>query len=141
MVRGDIVVNECEFVSAEACRRVICALQALQVGKPETVALTPPTPTSGTDWLCAGNARLPYGERLTLAMPHVDAMPTAQALLSLAPALFQAGLAVPADQAMPLYVRDKVAHTTAEREVIKAEKWALQEAASGNPAELKAAAT
>ena len=29
---------------------------------------------------------------------------------------------------MPLYVRDKVAHTTAEREVIKAEKLAAQAA-------------
>jgi tRNA threonylcarbamoyladenosine biosynthesis protein TsaB len=109
-----------------------CAVQDLQVGKPETVSLTAAAQASGGDWLCAGNARVPYGERLPLAMPHVDALPTAQALLRLAPALFQAGLAVPAEHAMPLYVRDKVAHTTAEREVIKAEKWALQIAASGH---------
>jgi tRNA threonylcarbamoyladenosine biosynthesis protein TsaB len=30
-------------------------------------------------------------------------------------------MAVPADQAMPLYIRDKVANTTAEREVMKAQ--------------------
>ena len=104
------------------------AVQALQVGKPETVVLTASAPASGVDWLCAGNAFKAYGERLPLAMPHVDALPTAQALLRLAPALFQAGQAVPAEQAMPLYVRDKVAHTTAEREVIKAEKLAAQAA-------------
>ena len=31
------------------------------------------------------------------------------------------GLAVSADQAMPLYIRDKVANTTAEREALKAQ--------------------
>ena len=33
----------------------------------------------------------------------------------LAPALLAAGQAVPAAQALPLYIRDKVAQTTAER--------------------------
>ena len=51
---------------------------------------------------------LPSGER-------VHALPTAAALLRLAPVLFAAGRAVPAEQAMPLYIRDKVAQTTAER--------------------------
>ena len=37
------------------------------------------------------------------------------ALLGLAPALWAAGQAVPPEQALPLYVRDKVAQTTAER--------------------------
>ena len=113
------------------------AFQDLQVGKPETVTLTPTTLASGVDWLCAGNAFASYGERLPVDIPRAVAMPTAQALLRLAPALFQAGLAVPAEQAMPLYVRDKVANTTAERQVLKAEKLAAQlddqAAASGNP--------
>ncbi len=116
------------------------ALQDLQVGKPETVALAPDTLASGVDWLCAGNAFVSYGERLPVdmhrAVSRVVAMPTAQALLRLAPALFQAGLAVPAEQAMPLYVRDKVANTTAEREILKAAKMAehiAAQAASGNP--------
>ena len=39
-----------------------------------------------------------------------------EALLRLAPGLLTAGAAVPAREAMPLYVRDKVARTTAERE-------------------------
>lgn len=39
----------------------------------------------------------------------------AAALLSLAGALWRAGAAVEADQALPLYLRDKVALTTAER--------------------------
>mgnify|MGYP006201328761 CR=1 FL=1 len=49
------------------------------------------------------------------------ALPTAAALLRLAPALWAQGLAVSAEQAMPLYIRDKVANTTAEREVLKAQ--------------------
>jgi tRNA threonylcarbamoyladenosine biosynthesis protein TsaB len=66
----------------------------------------------------AGNAFAPYGERLPAALralPRVAALPTAEALLALAPAGLTAGRAVPADQALPLYIRDKVAQTTAER--------------------------
>ena len=40
-------------------------------------------------------------------------------MLRLAPAMLAAGLGVPADQALPLYVRDKVAQTTAERADLK----------------------
>jgi tRNA threonylcarbamoyladenosine biosynthesis protein TsaB len=50
---------------------------------------------------------------------RTHALPTATALLRLAPAMLRAGLGVPADQALPLYVRDKVAQTTAERENLK----------------------
>lgn len=50
---------------------------------------------------------------------NLAAMPTATAMLRLAPAMLAAGMAVPADQALPLYVRDKVAQTTLEREAIK----------------------
>jgi tRNA threonylcarbamoyladenosine biosynthesis protein TsaB len=42
-------------------------------------------------------------------------LPTAAALLRLAPALIAAGQAAPAARAAPLYVRDKVAQTTEER--------------------------
>ncbi|PKO42341.1 MAG: tRNA (adenosine(37)-N6)-threonylcarbamoyltransferase complex dimerization subunit type 1 TsaB [Betaproteobacteria bacterium HGW-Betaproteobacteria-3] len=64
-------------------------------------------------WL-AGNAFAAYGPRLP-GGPRIDALPTATALLRLAPALLAAGGAVPAEQALPLYVRDNVAKTTAER--------------------------
>jgi tRNA threonylcarbamoyladenosine biosynthesis protein TsaB len=37
-------------------------------------------------------------------------------------------LAVPAEQAMPLYIRDKVANTTAEREALKALAWQAHQA-------------
>jgi tRNA threonylcarbamoyladenosine biosynthesis protein TsaB len=70
----------------------------------------------------AGNVFEAHGAALDAAMglPHQPALPTATALLRLAPQLLQAGQAVPADQALPLYIRDKVAQTTEERRLAKA---------------------
>jgi tRNA threonylcarbamoyladenosine biosynthesis protein TsaB len=96
----------------------------LKVGAPEQVALPHTTPTSPVPQtspvLLAGNAFAAYGDRLPPGK-RCEALPTAAALLRLAPALWAQGYAVPADQAMPLYIRDKVANTTAEREVLKAQ--------------------
>ena len=112
-------------------------LQDLQVGKPETVAVQPALPTLSSPWLCAGNVFAPYGARLSTGLPtsapQVLALPTAQALLRLAPALFAVGGAVPPEQAMPLYVRDKVAYTTAEREALKTESVAAAGRAASLP--------
>jgi tRNA threonylcarbamoyladenosine biosynthesis protein TsaB len=99
------------------------AVSALQVSAPEKVQ------AAGT--VLAGNVFDAYGPRLDLTGERCVALPTAAALLRLAPALWAQGLAVPADQAMPLYIRDKVANTTAEREALKAQA-ALAKAAS-NP--------
>jgi len=66
-------------------------------------------------WTLAGNAFAACGERLPQDAPRVQALPTAAAILRLAPALLAAGAAVPPERAWPLYVRDKVAQTTAER--------------------------
>lgn len=96
----------------------------LKVGAPEQVVLPHTTPTSPgpqtSPVLLAGNAFAAYGDRLPPGK-RCEALPTAAALLRLAPALWAQGQAVPADQAMPLYIRDKVANTTAEREVLKAQ--------------------
>jgi tRNA threonylcarbamoyladenosine biosynthesis protein TsaB len=68
----------------------------------------------------AGNVFAAYGARLPCILTQrIAAMPTATALLRLAPALLAQGAAVNADQALPLYVRDKVAKTTLERAVEK----------------------
>jgi tRNA threonylcarbamoyladenosine biosynthesis protein TsaB len=85
----------------------------LQVSAPQHIVM-PDAPRV----LLAGNAFEAYGERLP-AGEWVQALPTAAALLRLAPALFADGQAVPAEQAMPLYIRDKVAQTTAERMAAK----------------------
>lgn len=73
--------------------------------------------------LLAGNVFNVYADQLPVfpdQLLRVNALPTAAALLRLAPALLAAGHGVPADQALPLYVRDKVALTTEERARVKA---------------------
>lgn len=47
----------------------------------------------------------------------LSAVPSAAALLRLAPGAWLRGEAIPAHAAVPMYVRDKVARTTAEREL------------------------
>lgn len=83
------------------------------LGAPESV-LAP------AGWTVAGNARPPYGERLAPTATHVSALPAATALLRLAPALLAAGEGVSASDALPRYIRDKVAQTTAERAALRA---------------------
>ena len=70
-------------------------------------------------FIVAGNAQAAYDDRLAPQAPHLHALPTASAMLRLVPALLAQGLAVPASEALPLYIRDKVAQTTAEREEAK----------------------
>lgn len=93
------------------------ALAPARLCAPEALAgyLAPWWPETGG--LLAGNVFDVYGPRL-LGLPAArrPALPQAQALLRLAPAALAAGAAVPASEARPLYVRDKVAQTTAERE-------------------------
>lgn len=83
------------------------------LGRPETLEVP-------AGWALAGNAFNAYGDRLPQAAARIDALPTAAALLRLAPARIAAGQALPAAGALPLYIRDKVAQTTQERAALKA---------------------
>ncbi len=67
-----------------------------------------------------GNVRKSYPDVLG-AFPGewLDAAPDAEAMLSLAPLMLASGKAEAAELAQPLYVRDKVAQTTAEREALR----------------------
>ena len=80
-------------------------------------------------WALAGNALAVYADRIPAATAssglHCAALPTASAMLRLAPALLAAGQAVAADRALPRYIRDKVAQTTDERMAAKAAAGAL----------------
>jgi tRNA threonylcarbamoyladenosine biosynthesis protein TsaB len=83
----------------------------------------------GADDLLAGNVFEAYGAQFTdLPGRRQLALPTARALLRLAPTAIAAGAAVSAHQALPLYVRDKVAQTTAEREELRQQQPARQTA-------------
>lgn len=97
--------------------------------------LAPQALVVGPGWQLAGNVGAAYGERLAAANPGLPAanpclpaLPTAAALLRLAPALLAAGQAVAPSLALPLYVRDKVAQTTAERAAVHATAQAAQAA-------------
>jgi tRNA threonylcarbamoyladenosine biosynthesis protein TsaB len=83
----------------------------------------------------AGNVFDRYGPQLPPASagaPRFTALPLASAMLQLAPTLLAQGLGVDPALALPLYIRDKVASTTAERAAAKA----AQAAGPGVAAEL-----
>ncbi len=84
----------------------------------------------GEDWFGAGSGWAVYVEYLTrfyarnlrplfdVASSNVlsNITPTAEAVLRLAQPVFEAGQAKPAIEAMPIYIRNRVALTTLERE-------------------------
>ena len=95
-------------------------VQGSHLVRPEGFSLAP----AEAPQVLAGNVFAVYGDRLTgvtePGVPRISALPTAAAMLRLAPDLLAAGKAVPAAQALPSYIRDKVAKTTAERMAEKA---------------------
>jgi tRNA threonylcarbamoyladenosine biosynthesis protein TsaB len=75
----------------------------------------------------AGSALSAFADQLDCAQSLCSplAWPRARAMLPLAQRLWQAGGAVDAALALPLYVRDKVAQTTLERDQLRAARDAL----------------
>ncbi len=98
-------------------------LQPSQLVRPEALSVPQPDASLGP-LLLAGNVFAVYADRLPAALLQagtvVPALPTATAMLRLAPTLLAQGLAVDAAHAMPSNIRDKVAKTTAERMAEKA---------------------
>ena len=89
---------------------------ATQVCKPDA------SPLLLGSWVGVGSGWAVYGEvlnniytqNLTKTLSNIS--PTAEAILKLATPTFTAGLAKPASEAAPIYIRNRVALTTAERE-------------------------
>ena len=73
-------------------------------------------------WTIAGNAIALAPALWPQAAARVTALPTARALLRLAPQALAAGAGLAAADALPLYIRDKVAQTTQERADDRARK-------------------
>ncbi|MFA7291565.1 MAG: tRNA (adenosine(37)-N6)-threonylcarbamoyltransferase complex dimerization subunit type 1 TsaB [Rhodocyclaceae bacterium] len=91
------------------------AIDAVGVYPPALV----PLPTGG-GWVAAGNALAAYPaliERLEGAVTTIqpEILPTAAAVARLAAARLARGEGIDAGEALPVYVRDKVAFTVAER--------------------------
>lgn len=93
------------------------ALADCVLTRPENLTLAP------ADQQLAGNVFTVYAQRLPVlpaGAMHIEALPTAVAMLQLAPTLLANGRGVSAELALPLYIRDKVALTTDERAAAKA---------------------
>ncbi len=70
---------------------------------------------AGSGWAVYGEILSKiYGENVVKTLPNIT--PMAEAILQLATPIFTAGEAKPASEAMPIYIRNRVALTTAERE-------------------------
>lgn len=77
---------------------------------------------AGTDWVAAGSGWQTYAEilavkydaQLTRVLPQL--LPQAHAMIELAQPIFASGQALNAADAMPIYIRNRVALKTAERE-------------------------
>lgn len=96
-------------------------LSAPALARPQDVPFAP-------GQVLAGNVFGSYGARLPPASAgalRIAALPLAGAMLQLAPMLLARGHAVDPALALPLYIRDKVASTTAERAADKAAQVAL----------------
>ncbi len=103
MYVADYIFDSGKWKQVKGCRLI----------RPEDMALQGDCPL-------AGNVFANYGARLPVGAARIEALPTASALLRLAPALLARGDAVAPEQALPLYIRDKVAKTTLERAAEKA---------------------
>jgi len=93
------------------------ALHAAGVYKPDAVPSI-----DGTGWVGAGTAWGVYDEVLSqqyadqVVSKHPAMTPAAAAIMALALPVFEAGEAKPAEQARPVYIRNRVALTSKERE-------------------------
>jgi len=94
-------------------------VEAPSVNSPENISV--PTEWKDLAFITVGNAWDAFAARwpAELSGQHMFAMPTAQALLRLSLVAFGQGLAVQPEDALPLYIRDKVAQTTQERAQLK----------------------
>ncbi|MEY3116763.1 MAG: tRNA threonylcarbamoyladenosine biosynthesis protein TsaB [Pseudomonadota bacterium] len=105
------------------------SVQPLQVGQPEAMAAQL-SRMNLPKLVLAGNGMQVYKDRFLLQefevggvpVTCVAAVPNALALLRLAPGLWAKQEAVAPEWVQPLYIRDKVAQTTAERDAIKLAK-------------------
>ena len=76
----------------------------------------------GADWVGAGSGWQTYAEQLSAVyIEHLQStqpqlLPSSAAILKLALPIFAKGEAKPASEAMPIYIRNRVALKTAERE-------------------------
>ncbi|MDP1939225.1 MAG: tRNA (adenosine(37)-N6)-threonylcarbamoyltransferase complex dimerization subunit type 1 TsaB, partial [Gallionella sp.] len=123
----DARMGEIYFAAYEKCGNEWAVVCAPCLCKPEEAPVVP-----GAGWFGAGSGFAVFGTvlltRYTGQLSGVDAaaVPQAAAIASLGAVQLAAGRGVDAAEALPLYLRDKVALKTAEREQLAAEKSLLK---------------
>ncbi len=112
----DARMNEAYVAAYAVSGETVEEIMVPKVGAGETAPLP-----EGEGWRGVGDGFAAYGAALRqrmgarLVAEDASLMPTATAVARLAAPVLLRGAGVPAAQALPLYVRDKVALTTAER--------------------------
>ena len=111
----DARMGEIYHAAFERKNDVWIELSKTSVCKPEAA------PVLEGEWAGVGSGWAAYGEVLSavyaknLVKTLTTITPTAEAILQLAAPIFAAGLAKPASEAAPIYIRNRVALTTLER--------------------------
>jgi tRNA threonylcarbamoyladenosine biosynthesis protein TsaB len=118
----DARMDEVYFAGYERVGGAWVTRQPPALGRPEDAEVP-------AGWAIAGNVLELHAARLPPAVARVSALPTAAALLRLAPAALGESGSHAAALALPLYIRDKVAQTTEERAAERARKDQLRAAA------------
>lgn len=118
----DARMGEVYFASYEFQDDAWITHQPPALGRPEQ-AVVP------AGWAIAGNVLAMHADRLPAGGARIVALPTARALLRLAPRALAGSGPHAAAQALPLYIRDKVAQTTEERAADRARKDLLAKSA------------
>ena len=112
----DARMGEVYHAAFERKNKVWLEISTTQVCKPEAA------PLLDGSWVGVGSGWAVYGEilsgvyALNITKIIAEIKPTAEAILKLATPTFLAGLAKPASEAAPIYIRNRVALTTIERE-------------------------
>jgi tRNA threonylcarbamoyladenosine biosynthesis protein TsaB len=122
----DARMGEVYFAAYEHAAGQWTTRQPPALGRPEDADVP-------AGWTLAGNVLELHADRLAAGAARVAALPTARALLRLAPqALAARPLHLP-EEALPLYIRDKVAQTTEERAADRARKETMRGQAVPDP--------
>ena len=115
----DARMGEIYHAAYEKCDGAWVTVSEPCLCKPENAPAVP-----GNDWFGAGSGFLAHGDKLNVhdagQLQEIDktAVPQAEAIAVLGAAQFAQGCGVDAAQALPLYLRDKVALKTSERTVV-----------------------
>ncbi|MGQ0443235.1 MAG: tRNA (adenosine(37)-N6)-threonylcarbamoyltransferase complex dimerization subunit type 1 TsaB [Methylophilaceae bacterium] len=115
IVCTDARMGEVYFAALEKQEKGWVEISVTQVCRPES------SPILDSDaWIGAGSGWAVFDEVLSAHYPVTEKLPqitpTAEAILELATPIFQAGKAKPASEARPIYIRNRVALTSIERE-------------------------